>query len=433
MSLSSSIPQGTIGIPGPPGDTGGAGADGDSAYEVAVADGFVGTEADWLLSLVGADGVDGADGIDGDDGADGAPGPNTVTVATTTNLTGLLKGDGANVGVASAPTDYVADADSRLTNARTPTSHATSHENGGGDEISVAGLSGVLADPQPPIIGATSTTAVAGNDARLTDARTPLSHTHVPGDVTGTAVVTADSRLSDARTPTAHKTSHQNGGSDEIDVTGLSGVLADPQPPIIGSGATEAVAGNDSRLTNARTPTAHATSHNSGGSDALAIDAAAGTGSLRTLGTSSTSACAGNDARLSDARVPTTVAAAWPVGSVFTSVVSTNPATLLGFGTWAAFATGRVLVGIDAGQTEFDVVKETGGAKTHTLSTAEIPSHAHVQNLPTSQTGSQSSGTRDTSTTGSAADALSTATTGGGGAHNNLQPYIVVYFWERTA
>lgn len=52
-------------------------------------------------------------------------------------------------------------------------------------------------------------------------------------------------------------------------------------------------------------PLAHASTHNAGGTDALAIDAAAATGSFRTLGTSSTSACAGNDARLSNARTPT--------------------------------------------------------------------------------------------------------------------------------
>lgn len=63
---------------------------------------------------------------------------------------------------------------------------------------------------------------------------------------------------------------------------------------------------------------------------------------------------------------PLSVAAAWPVGSVFISVVATNPATLLGTGTWTAFAAGRMLVGLDAGQTEFDTVEETGGAKTHT-------------------------------------------------------------------
>jgi len=77
----------------------------------------------------------------------------------------------------------------------------------------------------------------------------------------------------------------------------------------LGTGANQAAAGNDSRLSDARTPTSHASSHNAGGGDALAIDAVAGTGSLRTLGTSATSAAAGNDSRLSDARTPTAHAA----------------------------------------------------------------------------------------------------------------------------
>lgn len=90
------------------------------------------------------------------------------------------------------------------------------------------------------------------------------------GTTAGTVAAGDDSRLSNARTPTAHKTSHENGGADEISVAGLSGVLADPQPPIIGAGATQAVAGNDARLTDARTPSTHKTSHATGGSDALA-------------------------------------------------------------------------------------------------------------------------------------------------------------------
>lgn len=121
--------------------------------------------------------------------------------------------------------------------------------------------------------------------------------------------------------------------------------------------------------------------------------------------------------------------AAYPVGSIFISTVSTNPGTLLGFGTWAAFATGRTLVGIDAGQTEFDTVEETGGAKTHTLVEAEMPAHTHTQSpggltnfAPVASSGV--GGTSNSSPTGS---------TGGGGAHNNLQPYVVVYMWKRTA
>lgn len=143
---------------------------------------------------------------------------------------------------------------------------------------------------------------------------------------------------------------------------------------------------------------------------------------------------------------------AFPVGSVFIAVVSTNPGTLLGYGTWAAFAAGRVLVGLDSGQTEFDTVRETGGAKVHTLVESELPSHTHtitdpghthVENQNSATTGGLTGwGARDTSTNTSSATGYSTASAttditinaaGGGAAHNNLQPYITVYMWERTA
>lgn len=125
---------------------------------------------------------------------------------------------------------------------------------------------------------------------------------------------------------------------------------------------------------------------------------------------------------------------AFPVGAVFIAVVATNPATLLGYGTWAAFAAGRVLVGLDAAQTEFDTVEETGGAKTHTLSAAEMPAHTHIVTSQTATTGSATSyehGTLDTSSAEAEATEV-TGSTGGGGAHNNLQPYVVVYMWKRT-
>lgn len=53
-----------------------------------------------------------------------------------------------------------------------------------------------------------------------------------------------------------------------------------------------------------------------------------------------------------------------PVGTILPTTDPTNPATTLGYGTWSAFGAGRTLVGLDAGDTDFDTVEETGGAKT---------------------------------------------------------------------
>jgi hypothetical protein len=119
----------------------------------------------------------------------------------------------------------------------------------------------------------------------------------------------------------------------------------------------------------------------------------------------------------------------YPIGCIYTSVVSTNPATLFGFGTWVAFATGRTLVGYDSGQAEFDVIEETGGAKTHTLITAEMPSHKHT--VPFSAITYSSGAVGGYSVGG--AYLLDSSFVGSGSAHNNLQPYIVVYMWKRTA
>ena len=148
------------------------------------------------------------------------------------------------------------------------------------------------------------------------------------------------------------------------------------------------------------------------------------------------------------ATIAQVLALAYPVGSIYISTVSTNPNTLFGFGTWAAFGAGRVLVSLDATDVDFDLAEETGGAKTHTLTSAEMPAHTHTQDAhshglsryPTT-TGASSGFTADTSMSGTLtavtqpADAA-TATnqnTGGGGAHNNVQPYIVVYMFKRTA
>ena len=120
---------------------------------------------------------------------------------------------------------------------------------------------------------------------------------------------------------------------------------------------------------------------------------------------------------------------AHPVGSIYTSTIATNPTHIFG-GTWEAFGAGKVLVGLDANDTSFDTVEETGGAKTHTLTVGEIPSHTHTftamqdTNNSVNRSGGGDLGAPASSTT---------AATGGGAAHNNLQPYIVVYMFKRTA
>ena len=71
----------------------------------------------------------------------------------------------------------------------------------------------------------------------------------------------------------------------------------------------------------------------------------------------------------------------YPVGKIYISVDSTDPGTLFG-GTWELWGQGRVPVGVDAAQTEFETVEQTGGEKTHLLTSAEsgLPAHNHTQN-----------------------------------------------------
>ena len=166
----------------------------------------------------------------------------------------------------------------------------------------------------------------------------------------------------------------------------------------------------------------------------------------------------------------------YPVGTIYMSATNINPSTFLG-GTWEAWGSGRVPVGVDESDPNFDTVEKTGGASTHTLTIDQMPSHTHDQNSHTHKQSAHShgagngssyyfstyTGTRSTELIGSisgdgweisqvaedgiwngskntatatATNNATTATnknTGGDGAHNNLQPYITCYMWKRTA
>lgn len=124
----------------------------------------------------------------------------------------------------------------------------------------------------------------------------------------------------------------------------------------------------------------------------------------------------------------------YPIGSIYMSVSNVSPQSFLG-GTWVAWGSGRVPVGVDTGQTDFATVEQTGGEVTHTLTIREMPSHNHSLYAAPSDSGGRvpvinySSGTG----IGSAQLQPQPGSTGQDEAHNNLQPYITCYMWKRTA
>ena len=147
--------------------------------------------------------------------------------------------------------------------------------------------------------------------------------------------------------------------------------------------------------------------------------------------------------------VTTALQAIYPVGSIYTNAsVATNPGTLLGFGTWTAFAAGRVLVGFNASNSLFDTAEETGGSAdaivvshTHTATTTITdPGHLHTVNGAANEAGgaigptANTSLTANTSTATTGITAATTVASAGSSATNaNYQPYITVYMWKRTA
>lgn len=127
------------------------------------------------------------------------------------------------------------------------------------------------------------------------------------------------------------------------------------------------------------------------------------------------------------------LAHAYPVGSIYLNAsVSTNPATLLGFGTWTAVGAGRMLLGKGGGYS----AGATGGEATHTLTEAEMPAHTHTfgggANDFKQSTQVSNGGGPFVPATGVANNAGSGGSAGSGAAHNNMPPYLVVYMWVRT-
>ena len=156
--------------------------------------------------------------------------------------------------------------------------------------------------------------------------------------------------------------------------------------------------------------------------------------------------------------VTAALAAVYPIGSIYVNASSSsNPNTLLGFGTWEAFGAGRVMVGLNASDALFDTLEETGGSKdaivvshTHTYSGTtgdDSPDHTHLSNATglvnnninfTGTGGANYRNANDTQTGGASTRhqhsfSGTTASNGSSGTNANVQPFIVVRMWKRTA
>ena len=145
--------------------------------------------------------------------------------------------------------------------------------------------------------------------------------------------------------------------------------------------------------------------------------------------------------------VQSVLQALYPVGSIYSNATSsTNPATLIGFGTWTAFGAGRVMVGFNSSNALFDTAEETGGSAdaivvshTHTATVTD-PGHTHGSNYVGSSNALGTPGgaapvptTLSLMPTATTGISVAVSTTGSSATNANYQPYITVYMWKRTA
>lgn len=182
----------------------------------------------------------------------------------------------------------------------------------------------------------------------------------------------------------------------------------------------------------------------------LASPTFTGTPSLPTGTTAVTQSSSDSSTKLATTAFVQAVAQVlFPVGAIYSATVSTNPGTLLGFGTWTAFGAGRVMIGAGTGGGATYTAGSTGGSKdaitvshTHTATSSVTDSgHNHTVSLPAGSGGSGNiasggstlgSTSTSTATTGISVS-TSISTTGSSGTDANLPPYVVVYMWQRTA
>ncbi|WP_171299898.1 DUF859 family phage minor structural protein [Enterococcus cecorum] len=123
----------------------------------------------------------------------------------------------------------------------------------------------------------------------------------------------------------------------------------------------------------------------------------------------------------------------YPVGAIFITTVNTNPSSYMG-GTWVRFGNGQTLVGVNESDGDFNSVQKTGGSKSHTIDYENLPPRTGLQvnwkggltSYSEWKSGNLAKGTWIMSNAYDTQSPFSKAI-------SNLQPYITVYMWRRTA
>jgi len=122
----------------------------------------------------------------------------------------------------------------------------------------------------------------------------------------------------------------------------------------------------------------------------------------------------------------------YPIGAIYMNANrSDSPNRYIGYGTWSKFAEGRALISADATEDSVPINESPSGSLIHTLTSSELPSHTHKFHQIGNSEKDKDNGFAMIAESGGNTIRFSNAT-GGGGSHNNVQPYVTVYMWERT-